>query len=151
MTRYARVEDGTATRITKPGATRRLDNNAWVMNLIDADEATRNACGIYSYEPAERPTVTASQVAVHLGPVYDARTDTVTDTWQIRDKTQDELDADATEATRDARRQAIANALTRLGQIEAGAESATNAQLKTAIGDIAGFLDKLIRDLYRDD
>lgn len=151
MTRYARVEDGTATRIPKPGAQRRLDNQQWVMNLLLADEATRNACGIYSYEPVAAPTVTATQVAVHVGPVYDPDTNTVTDTWTVRDKSAEELAADTLAATRDTRRQAIIIAVTRLGQIAAGAETATNAQLKTAIGDIATILERLIRDQYRDD
>jgi hypothetical protein len=146
MTMYARVVDGVAANIGKPGAARRLADRAWVMNLVLADEATRNACGIYSYEAVAEPDAAEGSVYDHTGPVYDPQTDTVTDVWTVRDKTQAELDSEADRADIEAKREELASlALGVLDGIRVDMAAPTNAQVIDAVDKLAVIVAKLVR------
>jgi hypothetical protein len=146
MTMYARVVDGVAANIGKPGAARRLADRAWVMNLVLADEATRNACGIYSYEAVAEPDAAEGSVYDHTGPVYDPQTDTVTDVWTVRDKTQAELAAEADAADRDAKRDELASlALAALDGISVAMADPSPAKAYDAIDKLTIIVAKLVR------
>ncbi len=149
MTRYAQVLDGTATEKQFPGMAQRLDTREWVA-FTYADEATRNACGWYSFEPAPAPTVTSSQIAVHVGPVYDSKTGAVADTWVVRAKSADELAADTAITNRTALQTNLTTDLAAMQTIINDTNANINANPAARMKDIARMLRRLGRVALND-
>lgn len=86
---YALVIDDTIQKVgALPKSARRLDNQAWVMGLPDADTATQQATGWFEVVDTTRPDDTATTT-------HDRSIELVggvpTVVWTERDKTEDEL------------------------------------------------------------
>ncbi len=149
MTRYAQVLDGTATEQRLPGMAQRLDTGEWVA-FTYASEADRNACGWYSFEPVPAPSVTSSQIAVRVGPVYNAQTDTVTDTWTVRAKTADELAVDTATTNQTAIQTNLTTDLAAMQAIINDTNANINANPAARMKDIARMLRRLGRVALND-
>ncbi len=147
MVRIAFVVGGVAERAQAlPGSARHRDTGAWVCpngGLENGSDDELKACGYYRYEPADPPSTTGSQVAVRVGPVYDPQTDTVIDTWTVRDKTTNEV---ATDTARTNQTTLTAQALDALATNRAFiASTPTNTQVVAAVKALARQNNGLIR------
>lgn len=86
---YANVTHDTIQKVgTLPKSARRLDNDAWVLGLRDADTATQQATGWFEVTDTARPDDTDTTT-------HDRSIELVasvpTVVWTERDKTADEL------------------------------------------------------------
>ena len=143
---YAFVVDGVVESVGRlPSSARRLDTGQWVMGLESAPTALVEACGWFpvsdippDYDPATEVRSRADVVVVSGVPTVE---------YSVRPKTQAELDADADELDREAKRVSVTQAVTWLRQQQQTAAgvnvTTTNAvnvlgQLVDNIGDFYG-------------
>jgi hypothetical protein len=95
---YAQIIDNSIRALGRlPRSARRLDTGQWVMGLATASTDLQRACGWWEVVDTDPPTVTATQVAEQT---VDLVAGVPTRVWSVRDKTTDELAADAEDANR---------------------------------------------------
>ena len=140
---YAKVTDNSINKLATrlPETAQRLDNGAWVMALRTADTATQEACGWFEVDDtAVRPDDTATTTSDRS---VELVVDVPTVIWTVRNKTRDELDADADADERQALRPLIA-------KMTAIINDSSADTVKEQRQDIARLVRRLARDSFGD-
>lgn len=147
MKLYAQIIDGEITAVGRlPRSARRLDTGQWVMGLATAPVELQQACGWYEVVETERPAETATQVPVGTVEVVEG---VPTRVWTMRDKTPEEIAAEAEQANQSSIEQAARDALaTNRADITQAQNIATQAEaLSSATFPNNGQRDNAIRSL----
>lgn len=146
---FAFVVDGVLQAVGRlPGSARLLDTGEWFMppgGLRAASEADRAACGWFQVTDVSPLFDSATQV-LERGAVVLVDGFPVVD-YTVRDKTPEELAADAQTAADETERDAARNAIANLDAYLA-LTSPTNAQVKSAVDYLAKVARRLIIDQY---
>jgi hypothetical protein len=135
---YAQIIDNSIQALGRlPRSARRLDTGQWVMGLATASTDLQRACGWWEVVDTDPPTVTDSQVAEQT---VDLLIGVPIRVWTVRDKTAEELAADAEDANRVAIETAAHEALdsnradiTQAQNIAAQADTVSSATFTTNV------------------